>query len=87
MNFVSFFAKQNSDQVKIGSVCAKVVEPKGLTVNRICEILWKKQILDIALLARMRFEEKLGSRVISQQLGLPRTTVATAIRRLENKMA
>lgn len=70
-----------------GRGCAKVVEPKGLTVNRIYEILWKKQSLDIAELARMRFEEKLGSRVISQRLGLPRTTVATAIRRLENRMA
>jgi hypothetical protein len=60
--------------VEVDSVCAKVVEPSGLTVNRIYEILWKKQSLNFAELVQMRFEEKLGSRVISLRLGLPRTT-------------
>jgi len=60
-----------------------VVEPTGLTVSRDHEIPWKKQTFDIAELARLRFEEELGSRLISQRLGIPRTTAIAAIHRLE----
>lgn len=65
--------------------CPKVIEPQGLTVNRVYAILWKKQSLDPAELAQMRIEEGLGSRVISQRLGLPRSTAIGAIHRLERK--
>ena len=60
-----------------------VVEPAGLAVLREYEIHWKKQTLDIAELARLRFEEGLGSRQIARRLGIPRTTAITAVHRLE----
>jgi hypothetical protein len=71
--------------IKFGRGCPKVIEPQGLTVNRVYAILWKKQSLDTAELARMRVEEGLGSRVIAQRLGVPRSTVIGAIHRLERK--
>jgi DNA-binding transcriptional regulator LsrR (DeoR family) len=60
-----------------------VVEPAGLAVLREYEIPWKKQSLDLAELARLRFEEGLGSRLIARRLGIPRTTAITAVHRLE----
>jgi hypothetical protein len=65
--------------------CPKVIEPQGLTVIRVYAILWKKQSLETAELARMRIEEGLGSRVISQRLGVLGSTVIGAIHRLERK--
>jgi predicted DNA-binding protein (UPF0251 family) len=67
-----------------GRGSAIVVEPAGLTVSRTYGISWKKQSLDIAELARLRFEEGLGSRVIAHRMGIPRTTATTAIHRLES---
>jgi DNA-binding transcriptional regulator LsrR (DeoR family) len=60
-----------------------VIEPAGLTVPREFDVPWKKQGLDIAELARLRFEEGLGSRLIAKRLGIPRTTAITAVHRLE----
>lgn len=60
-----------------------LVEPAGLTVSREYAVPWKKQGLDIAELARLRFEEGLGSRLIAKRLGIPRTTAITAVHRLE----
>jgi hypothetical protein len=63
--------------------CDKVFEPAGLTVSREYEIPWKKQPYDIAELARLRFEEGLGSRLIAARLGIPRSTAIAAVHRLE----
>ncbi len=60
-----------------------VVEPAGLAVLREYEISWKKQSYDIAELARLRFEENLGSRQIARRLGIPRSTAIRAVHRLE----
>jgi len=60
-----------------------VVEPEGLTVLRDYDVPWKKQALDIVELARLRFEEGLGSRQIAGRMGIPRTTAISAIHRLE----
>jgi DNA-binding transcriptional regulator LsrR (DeoR family) len=60
-----------------------VVEPAGLAVLRDYEIPWKKQSYDIAELARLRFEEGLGSRLIAGRLGIPRTTAIKAVHHLE----
>jgi biotin operon repressor len=60
-----------------------VVEPAELTISRSYEVSWKKQTLDLAELARLRTEEKLGSRLIAARLNAPRSTVIDAIRRLE----
>ena len=60
-----------------------MVEPAGLTVLREYEVPWKKQGLDVVELARLRFEEGLGSRLIAQRMGIPRTTAITAVHRLE----
>ena len=68
---------------KFGRGSAIVVEPAGLTVSREYEVPWKKQTLDIAKLAHLRFEKGVGSRVIAKVMGIPRTTAITAIRRLE----
>jgi predicted DNA-binding protein (UPF0251 family) len=66
-----------------GGGSPKVVEPAGLTVSRDYDVPWKKQTLDIAELARLRFEEGLGSRQIAGRMGIPRTTAITAVHRLE----
>jgi len=66
-----------------GRGCAKVVEPTGLSVSREYKVPWKKQKFDIAELARLRFDENLGSRQIADRLGIPRTTAITAVHRLE----
>ena len=90
-NMIFLFLKFNTNFkyldiiIKFGRGCPKVIEPQGLTVNRVYAILWKKQSLDTAELARMRVEEGLGSRVIAQRLGVPRSTVIGAIHRLERK--
>jgi len=76
---------QKLQVVKNGRSCAKVVEPAGLAVSREYEIPWKKQTLDIAELARLRFEEGLGSRQICRRMGIPRTTAITAVHRLERE--
>jgi DNA-binding transcriptional regulator LsrR (DeoR family) len=65
--------------------CDKLVEPTGLSVLREYEIPWKKQTLDVAKLAFLRFEEGLGSRQIAARLGISRTTAITAIHRLERE--
>jgi len=62
-----------------------VVEPRGVTVLREYKIPWKKQTLDIAELARMRFEENLGSRQICKLIKAPRSTAIDAIHRLERE--
>ena len=62
-----------------------MVEPAGLAVSREYEIPWKKQTLDIAELARLRFEEGLGSQQICRRMGIPRTTAITAVHRLERE--
>lgn len=62
-----------------------MVEPAELTVSREYKIPWKKQLYDIAELARLRFEVGLGSRLIAARLGMPRTTAIHAIRRLERE--
>ncbi|WP_347358506.1 hypothetical protein [Bdellovibrio sp.] len=79
-----FFDRANF-LVKIGRGCAKLVEPVGLVVSRTYEVAWKKQTLDMAELARLRFEEGLGSRKISVLMGIPRTTAITAVHRLEKQ--
>ena len=68
-----------------GRGCVKLVEPVGLVVSRTYEISWKKQTLNIAELARLRFEEGLGSRRISAIMGIPRTTAINAVHRLERE--
>lgn len=62
-----------------------MLEPRGVTVSREYTIPWKKQGLDIAELARMRFEENMGSRQICKLMKAPRTTVIDAIHRLEKE--
>jgi DNA-binding transcriptional regulator LsrR (DeoR family) len=57
----------------------------GLVVSRTCQISWKKQTLDLAELARLRFEDGLGSRKISAIMGIPRTTAINAVHRLEKQ--
>jgi hypothetical protein len=74
-----------STAVENGRGCAKLVEPAGLVVSRTYEISWKKQTYDIAELARLRFEEGLGSRKIATRLGIPRTTAIHAVHRLEKQ--
>ena len=60
-----------------------MIEPAGLAVSRVYEVPWKKQGLDVAELARLRFEEGLGSRQILVRMGTPRSTAIKAIRRLK----
>lgn len=60
-----------------------MVEPAGLTVSREYEVPWKKQSYVEAELAKLRFNEGLGSRQIAKRLEIPRTTVIAAIHRLE----
>ena len=75
----------NMVRMEIGRGCAKLVEPAGLSISREYKIHWKKQTYDIAELAFLRFEEKLGSRQISRRLGIPRTTVIGVVHRLEKQ--
>lgn len=53
-----------------------------LVILREFSILWKKPTLDMTLLAQLR-RQGLGSRQICKMMAIPRTTVITAIRRLE----
>lgn len=62
-----------------------MVEPARLTISREYGVSWKRQVLDIAELARLRFEEGLGSRLIAKRLGVARTTVIGAVNRLEKE--
>ena len=71
--------------VGFGREYAKLGEPRGATILREYKIPWKKQGLDIAGLARMRFEENLGSRQICKLVKAPRSTVISAIHRLERE--
>jgi hypothetical protein len=64
---------------EFGRECAKVVEPRGVTISREYTIPWKKQGLDIGELARMRFEENMGSRQICKLINAPRSTVICRI--------
>jgi len=59
-----------------------VVEQHGLVIHREFEVLWKKPTLDMTLLARLR-HQGLGSRQTCKMMAAPRTTVITAIHRLE----
>jgi len=70
---------------KFGRPCATVLEPARLTVSRTYEISWKKKTLDYAELAKLRFEDGLGSRLIAQRIGAKRSTVIDAIHRLERQ--
>ncbi len=75
--------KGSSASFKNGRPSARVLEPAGLTVSRTYEVAWKKKILDFAELAKLRFEDGLGSRVIAQRIGANRSTVIDAIHHLE----
>jgi len=87
----SLFYKKNysfdffcSTTIKDGRECPKVVEHLGLVIHREYEVLWKKPTLDMKLLARLR-HQGLGSRQICKMMAAPRTTVITAIHRLEKR--
>lgn len=75
----------SAGNVRNGSPEPKVVEHQGLVIQREHEILWKNPSLDLKLLARLRFDQGLGSRQICKIMKKPRSTVIAAIRRIETE--
>jgi hypothetical protein len=62
-----------------------VSEPSGLTIQRHYEIQWKKQTLNGAELASLRFEKGLGPVELSKRFGVTRTAITMAINRFEGE--
>lgn len=60
---------------KTGGGCAKVVEPRTLTVRRSYPIQWKRERVDLAELANLRWIKKWRIERIAAHLDLGTTTV------------
>jgi len=54
-------------------------------IQREHRILWKNPTLDLKLLARLKFDEGLGSRQICKIMMKPRSTVIAELRGLEKQ--
>ena len=66
-----------------GGGCPNIVEPEPLTLKVEIAVLWKKEQLDLAELARLRWVEKWTRMQIADHFGLSRTTVCNWLRQAQ----
>ena len=75
---------QKSNVERSGRGWGKVVEPSRPLVSRTYAVAWRKKSLDNVELARLRYQEGLKIRDVASRLGVGRTTVVNALKRLES---
>lgn len=67
----------------VGGGCPSKVEPnRALSVSRLRGVSWARNTLDLAELARLRWEERVKNGEIAYRMGVSRSTVMRGLRKL-----
>ena len=74
-----------SKGLSYGGVDANLVEPQKLTVNRFYEVLWKKQEIDLTVLAKLRWIDKWSIERLAKHFDLGTTAIKCRLKALKSK--